>query len=263
MIILEQTIKSRPSDPSGKVPGIHFAMLSTGALGSLGWMMTRKPISQDRAYHGFVDRRRFLGVPNFNDVASNLPFLAVGLRGVRYCLRDESVIVRAPWTAFFAGVALTGAGSGYYHLRPDNETLVWDRLPMSIAFMSLFAALIGEQSGGRPGLLMLAPALAAGGASVIYWHRTDDLRPYYWVQLVPLLAVPMTAIPIRQRYSHHGLLLGALGCYALAKVAEAGDAAVFRSTRRALSGHTLKHFFAAAGCYAVLRWLRWRKPSSG
>lgn len=235
-------------------------MLPMIALGSLAWLLMRKPIPQDRAYHDFVDRRPCLGIPNFNNVASNLPFVVVGARGSRFCLQDESVTVRAPWAAFFIGVALSGVGSAYYHWRPTNETLVWDRLPMSIAFMGLFTALTGEQFGRCLGSTLLAPALLAGSASVMHWKRADDLRPYYWVQLAPLLAVPATAAPIRRRYSHQPLLSGALGCYALAKVAEAGDGVIYRKTRRKVSGHTLKHFLAAAGCYAVLRWLQRREP---
>jgi hypothetical protein len=233
-------------------------MLPMIALGSLAWLMTRKPISQNQSYHQFVDRRSFLGVPNFCNVASNLPFVAAGVQGARFCLRDESVVVRAPWAAFFAGVAMTGFGSAYYHLRPEDETLLWDRLPMSVAFMGLFSALVGEQSGPRAGSRLLGPALLAGCGSVVYWFRKDDLRPYYLVQGIPLLAIPATSGAIRRQYTDGRILFGALGWYALAKVVEFSDEAIYRKTRRAVSGHTLKHFLAAAGCYAVLRWLKRR-----
>jgi len=229
------------------------------ALGSLGWLLTRKPVPQNPAYHEFVDRRRLLGVPNFHNVASNLPFVAAGVQGARFCMRDQSVIVRAPWAAFFAGVAMTGAGSAYYHLRPENRTLLWDRLPMSVAFMGLFAALMGEQHGPQAGSRLLGPALLAGCGSVVYWYRTDDLRPYFLVQGIPLLAVPATSDAIRRQYTEGRMLLGALGWYALAKVVEFSDGEVYRRTRRVVSGHTLKHSLAAAGCYAVLRWLKRRE----
>jgi hypothetical protein len=35
------------------------------------------------------------------------------------------------WTLFFAGVTAVGFGSSYYHLNPNDATLVWDRLPVS------------------------------------------------------------------------------------------------------------------------------------
>ena len=37
-----------------------------------------QPIPQDPAYHAFADDARLLGVPNFWNVATNLPFLAAG-----------------------------------------------------------------------------------------------------------------------------------------------------------------------------------------
>jgi len=41
------------------------------------------PIAQDPSYHNFADKRSFLGVPNFADVFSNLPFIVVGFLGLR------------------------------------------------------------------------------------------------------------------------------------------------------------------------------------
>jgi hypothetical protein len=41
------------------------------------------------------------------------------------------------WTLFFAGVTAVGFGSSYYHLNPNDATLVWDRLPVSF-FSSLY-----------------------------------------------------------------------------------------------------------------------------
>jgi len=43
-----------------------------------------------------------------------------------------------------------------------------------------------------------------------------------------------------------------IGAYALAKVLEAEDVQVFHLTHGALSGHTLKHLFAALAVLAVL-----------
>jgi len=40
------------------------------------------PIPQPLSYHNFADHRSWLGIPNFNDVASNLPFAIVGILGL-------------------------------------------------------------------------------------------------------------------------------------------------------------------------------------
>ena len=139
------------------------------------------PIPQPLAYHHFADQRMLWGIPNFADTASNIPFLIVGIWGMVVIFRGSIKFIdtreRWPYLIFFAGVALTCAGSSYYHLAPDNNRLVWDRLPMTLAFMSLLAAIIAERIGLRAGLALLAPLLLLGFASVWYWHVADDLRP--------------------------------------------------------------------------------------
>jgi hypothetical protein len=167
---------------------------------------------------------------------------------------------RPAWITFFAGVAIISAGSAWYHLDPNNDTLVWDRLPMTIGFMGLLAALLAEYVSARLGGFLLLPAILAGLSSVIYWHRFDDLRFYVWIQFVPLLIVPVLMALFRPRYSHQWMLLVALACYMLAKLLEAYDREVFTYTQSLFSGHTLKHLLAALGCYSVLMMLKMRKP---
>ncbi len=43
------------------------------------------PIPQPLSYHNFADQRAWLGIPNFGDVASNLPFALVGLWAAWRC----------------------------------------------------------------------------------------------------------------------------------------------------------------------------------
>ena len=134
-----------------------------------------QPIHQDPAYHRFADARAWLGVPNAWNVWSNLPFVIVGLAALQWLAR-QPVPHRKMWAVFFIGITLTGFGSAYYHWNPNNDTLVWDRLPMTISFMAFFAALLAERVSERAGNWLLMPLLAAGIGSVVYWHYTDDLR---------------------------------------------------------------------------------------
>jgi len=130
---------------------------------------------------------------------------------------------------------------------------------MTIGFMGLIAALAGEYMHERLGRLLLAPAVLLGFASVLYWHWVDDLRFYYWVQWASLLSIPVLIVLFKSRYSHQWVLLVALAWYALAKVTEAYDLAIFRGTGETISGHTIKHLLAAAGCYSILWMLRARR----
>ena len=230
------------------------------AVGSLALMLSLEPIRQSPDYHRFADQRPILGLPNFMNVWSNVAFMLVGLAGVALLAR-RAVSLRPAWLTFFVGIAIVSAGSAYYHSTPNNDSLVWDRLPMTVAFMGLLSALLGEYVSERLGRVLLAPAVLLGVASVLYWHGSGDLRLYAWVQLIPLLAVPVLIVLFRPLHTHGWLLLVALALYGLAKVSETYDGEVFAWTRQGMSGHTLKHLLAASSCLAVLVMLRLRAES--
>src|SRR5215475_1944170 len=115
-------------------------------------------IPQPLAYHDFADQRPWLGIPNFGNVISNLPFAIFGAMGFAFLCSvtcKQSFIdlrERRPYGFVFLGLLLTAIGSGYYHWNPNNATLLFDRLPMTIAFMGIIAALITERIDVRAGL---------------------------------------------------------------------------------------------------------------
>jgi len=225
-------------------------------------------IPQPESYHHFADQRTFLGIPRFMDVISNAPFLVIGWLGIGY-LRSRRGRMnfhrkgeRWAWFAFFAGVTATTFGSAYYHLDPGNSRLVWDRLPIAISFMGFLAAMLEERAG--VGLRALLPLVFLGAGSVIYWDWTErlghgDLRPYLFVQFFPAIAAGLLLWLFPARYSRTRDLLAVFGLYALAKIAESLDRFIF-SLGHLVSGHTLKHLFAAAAAYGMLRMLELRSP---
>ena len=234
------------------------AVLLLVLVAPIALLLAGDPIAQDARLHRYADGRSFLGVPNFFDVASNLAFLLVGLAGL-FTGAWRSGASRS-WLAAFLGTALVCFGSGYYHWAPDSERLVWDRLPMTLAFMGLFVALLSEHMGERLERVLLAPALIAGIASVLWWRYTDDLRLYIWVQLAPFLAILVVLFAFAGRYTHRAYLLHGLALYALAKISEAYDGEIYSLTARALSGHTLKHLLAACAVLMIYLMLVRRAP---
>jgi hypothetical protein len=52
---------------------------------------------------------------------------------------------------------LTGFGSSYYHWNPNDDTLFWDRLPMTLCFMAILAAAVEERVDARAGAVLLWP----------------------------------------------------------------------------------------------------------
>lgn len=215
-------------------------------------------IPQDNSYHVLADKRTCLGIRNFGDVASNFAFLLVGGAGWLWCYRHLKSGARHAWLTFFAGVALVFFGSAYYHTTPNNDTLVWDRLPMTFAFMGLFTALLSEHLGARLERSLLIPALVVGVASVFWWRYTNDLRLYIWVQAAPLAAIPFVIAMFKARFSHRLYLLYGLGFYVLAKIAENFDLPIFEATAQFVSGHSIKHLLAACAPLMLLLMLRRR-----
>jgi len=221
-------------------------------------VMKSAPLAQPQYYHVFVDQRSLLGVPNFLNVLSSIPFLLVGALGSARCMGRRAPAASTCWAAFFIGAAFVGLGSAYYHWAPTDGTLLWDRLPMTVGFMGLFVALLAEHLGERVARYLLVPALALGVASVLWWRWSDDLRLYVWVQLASLVSVPCVLALFPARYTHRWFLLVALPLYVLAKVMEYVDAAVYEMTGHAVSGHTLKHLLAASAIFVILLMLRRR-----
>lgn len=239
-------------------PPARLAALLLIVFGPLVWLLFGhgRPILQDPGYHLFADTRGCLGINHFGDVASNLAFLVVGIAG--WLAARQAGGARRSWQAFFAGVALVFPGSVWYHLSPSDATLLWDRLPMTVAFMGLFAALLSEHLHARLEIPVLIAAVFAGIASALWWQSSGDLRIYIWVQGAPLLAIPYLIAAFPARHSHRLWLLWGVGLYLLAKLAEARDHEIFALTGMMLSGHTLKHLLAAAAAYCVVIMLKKR-----
>ena len=203
------------------------------------------PIPQPESYHHFADQRRLLGIPNFWDVVSNLPFAVAGLLGLR-AFRDPASRL------LFAGVFLTAFGSAWYHWAPDTPRLVWDRLPITVAVMSLVALVIHAAFGAKLGRALLLPLVAAGLFSVAWWRVEGDLRPYLLVQFAPMVMLPVALIFFDLPAPRE--LWIAVVLYGLAKVAELTDREIYSAF--VLSGHTLKHLLAGLSTYWLYLWRR-------
>lgn len=219
-------------------------------------------VSQSQDYHRLADVRTLLGVRNALNVLSNIPFALVGLFGMATLARapGRSSGAKPGYLVFFAGVLLTAFGSAYYHAAPGDGRLVWDRLPMTLAFAGLLSGLLAERVDRRLGRALLAPLVVLGVGSVLYWRWTElrglgDLRPYALLQFGPIVLLPLILVLYPGRPGSARWLMAAFFLYALAKVCEAADAPIF-ALGLGLSGHTLKHLVAAAGILCVERSLR-------
>jgi hypothetical protein len=223
-------------------------------LVSLFGVFLLPPIVQNQNYHDFADQRTIFDIPNFWNVVSNIPFIGIGAVGLwQFGRRSQATML------LFLGIFLTGFGSAYYHLEPSDQTLFWDRLPMAIGFMAIFAIAIEERVDQRVGAILLWPMTGIGVFSLLLWCWTGDFRLYAWVQFFPCLALLLIFLLFAPRFSGTIYWLLAAMLYGLAKLFEFYDSAIF-SAGAILSGHTLKHLAAAAACGALLRYFQKRQP---
>jgi hypothetical protein len=154
---------------------------------------------------------------------------------------------------------LTGLGSSYYHLDPNDQTLFWDRLPMTLCFAAILSAVVEERVDARAGAVLLRPLLAIGIFSLLLWRWTDDLRLYVWAQFFPFVSLVLILSLFPPKYTGASYWIAAAALYALAKLMEHYDHAVY-SLGGVRSGHTLKHLAAAAACFAILKLFQVRRP---
>ncbi len=208
-------------------------------------MLIHGPIAQLEGYHSFADQVLRFGIVNFGDVLSNMGFALIALWGLRY-LWPKRQQLNVGFTLFVIAIFLTAIGSGYYHWMPNDERLVWDRLPISLACAGVLAGVwhdFSPQKNQWPFVITMSFFAVIG---VVYWHFTSDLRLYLGLQILPLVLIPIWQwhAPKNERITFGA----AIACYVLAKIAELADFPVY-SALGFMSGHTLKHLLAnvAAG----------------
>jgi hypothetical protein len=221
-------------------------------------MLFSGPIKQDAHYHFFADARSMHDVPNFWNVVTNFPFIVIGLLGVITVAQsrpnDAFKELIFCCYVFFIGIFFTGIGSAYYHWFPTNQTLVWDRLPMTISFMAFFSLLIGDTISLKAGKQILWPMILIGFMSIIYWTTLGDLRLYVLVQFLPVILTPIILLLYRSQTNSAKYFWMMIVFYAFAKVFESCDHQTFYFC--GISGHSIKHLFAALAPVSLIFALR-------
>jgi hypothetical protein len=246
-------------------------LLGVLSVGVLLIAVLAPPVPQPEEYHQFADQREYFGIPNFFNVISNVAFLLVGMAGVLFVTHSGRARVgttfvepreRAPYLVLFVSVALTGLGSAYYHLAPDTDRLMWDRLPIAVAIMALLAATLAERVSERAGWRLLPLLVAIGAGCVLHWHWSEqrgagNLNFYIVVQFYSILVIVLLAKFFPSRYTRGADIYAVVGWYALSKVAEIADHQIY-ALGNIISGHTAKHLLAAGAAYWILLMLRRR-----
>ncbi len=219
------------------------------------------PIAQDQSYHVFADQRPWGSLANAADTLSNLSFLFAGGWGLWQvaCSQNFSStpLIRSLAAIFLVGVMLTGLASMFYHLAPSDSRLAVDRFAMSLAFAAALALLAADRVSERLAVWLVTILFVLAPLTVWIWVDSGNLTPYAVLQFggVTLIAL----FSWRPSLRAPGLnFLGLLLSYGCAKICELADTRIFDLTSELVSGHSLKHIFAATGV-VILIWPLFRR----
>jgi hypothetical protein len=227
----------------------HYILYVIIALPLILLLTMVDPITQNQAYHHFADGGHLLGLPNFHNVISNLFFVIFPILGFLH-IKNGQASMTPSWFVYLIGVLFVGPGSAYYHYNPNDMTLIWDRLPMTIGFMGLASFVFTDVFKIKKEIPFLILLLAIGFYSIFHWVQFQDLRVYYWVQLTPLLAIIYTAFALPTPVLKPKYLIIAVIFYIFAKMTEKYDHQIYDTLN--YSGHSIKHLLAGVSVYSLI-----------
>ncbi|XP_057427704.1 uncharacterized protein LOC130721175 isoform X2 [Lotus japonicus] len=240
-------------------------VLFAAFLCCISFFLFTPKIPRSLNHHRFADLRNLLGVPNTLNVITNFPFLVVGVLGLVLALEGGVFNISSQaevwaWVLFYAGILGYAFGSTYYHLKPDNNRVLWDMLPMMVAYSSLFSSLVVERIGKCIGLCCMCALLLSAFICVIYERLCDDIRLCLMFQFILPLAIAAVSLVYRSNYTDSRYWLSSIGIYLLGKFVAVVDRKLYRVNNYVISGHSLEHLCLALIPFLLGVMLIYREP---
>ena len=241
----------------------HERLLLLAVLALTTLALVLPPLTQPAHQHAFADARAWAGIPFAADVLSNLPFVLWGVAGLGVLARWQGTASPVSASAsgraqtalaalFFTGLLLTAPASAFYHWQPVDSRLVIDRLGMVLAFSGLIGLAAADRVSARAGLCMALSVLVLGPVSVGAWSASGNVTPWLLVQLGGMALVLCLAC-LKPLPGAPAVAWGAvIVIYAIAKIFEMNDDAVYAATSGLVSGHSLKHIVASCAAWPVV-----------
>ncbi len=204
-------------------------------------------------------------VSTSRNVYSNVGLLIVGAIGVWWTMRHRSEDYAATMT-LFGGLIATAFGSAYFHATPlihgqlggelNRWTLLWDRLPMTVAFSGFLALVMRDRVFHRPNRFALPVLAAIGIATTLYWYGSGDLWPYAFFQFYLAAGTLLMIMALPPSFSEAGYVVASVFVFGLSKIFEDFDHEIRAHWR--IGGHPLKHIAGAIAALMILLWLQKR-----
>jgi hypothetical protein len=226
-------------------PLTRWLIVAALVLAAVAAVALLKPIAQPQVYHHFADQRTIFGVPHGFDVLSNLTFFVSGLLGLWFVLKAGATLdagTRWALATIFFGLVLTTFGSAWYHLAPDDQRLVFDRMPITIVLAGCIGTVLADRFGGAAAW-SVAALVAVGLWTVHCWSVAGDLRWYGLFQGLTFVVALLLLVLFPSRNGATPAIVIALAGNIAAKIFELLDGPIY-ALGGVVSGHTLKHLAA-------------------
>ena len=231
------------------------------------------PTPQEIQYHQFADQRNYFGIPNFLNVVSNIFIFFSGIAGFFFLLHSREFLnhkifthfsERWPYIILFLSVIIVSITSAYYHLEPNNNRLIWDRIPITIGIGALLSITLIERISIKFGLILLPFLILFGIGSVIYWYWGEqygfgNLNYYLVIQFYSILAIVILVKYFPSRYTRNKDIYIAVALYAFAKLVEILDHEIY-NLGQIISGHSVKHLIVGLAVFWITYSLYMRRP---
>jgi hypothetical protein len=211
----------------------------------------------------FPDYGKFAddAVSTSRNVVSNAGLLLVGAIGTWWSMRYRGDD-RAAALTLFGGLIATAFGSAYFHATPllngqlNRWTLLWDRMPMTVAFAGMLALVLRDRVFHRPNRIALPVLAGIGVATALYWYASGDLWPYAFFQFYLAAGTLLMIMTLRPSHTEAGYAVASVFAFGLSKVFEDFDREIH--AHWGIGGHPLKHVAGAIAALMILLWLRKR-----
>ena len=183
-------------------------------------------IPQDKTYHIYASKTS-------SDIISNFGFLFIGL----YLLQKQKKL--SLLALHFISIFVC---SGYYHIKPSDERLMWDRIAIATTHIIVLSYFMDK----RTTLVLYILSII----SVIYWKKYNDLRPYILILIgAPLyLLSKVYSKPSVSMYMYAFIIVNIL-----ARLLSKYDHYVYEITNERISGHTAKHILGVIGLGLIIK----------
>jgi hypothetical protein len=229
-----------------------FVIALLAVLAAAGWAQASNPVPVDAASHRYADSRAWVGIPNALNVLVNVPLFWLAVWG--WCATraaDWPRSMRVPWQWFHFSAMVSALTSAAYHAVPSDAFFVVSHVGQASGFMLLalgvLAARVDRRFGSTAVCVSVVATIALAGAGMLSGAppAAIDLRPLMLLEAIPVLLIVASASGWAGPLARPSNGIVVLGFYALAKLFEAADSAIF-SASGWISGHSLMHLTLAA-----------------